>query len=443
MKVVYDIVKNFAREQGAVPSLDFVSEELKKFYVDDSSELEIIKAIKERKFFIAANFRKSAQQEKDHQKQRDLERALKKALSDLAGESTEVTVQDRMDGVCKDIAKTVYSSLTSRDEVKTHGVITESYEDFMSRQKKKKEKLGLVGKMAGYEMLDLSFRGMKPGELMLVAGYAAECKTLLCKNIALNMVTMFGYNVLFVSLEMKYEQMEDSFYTMHSADLKWNRQPLTYADVRDGFIDDNDMQFLDTVAKDLNDRSKFGRLVVNQPKKRMKLSDISLLAEAENAVNPLDFLIIDYLQLLDEQDTKELLKQAKSFALTFARGKGIPLLTPWQINREGKSQFDEYVEKGKRRKYNLFNLADSAEAERSADKVIAVAFDEKLRAAGQLEIQDLKARDDAQFVTHFLQVDNKSGRISNSASSMQTEPAKQIQDEQDKKYQEIVKNITS
>jgi hypothetical protein len=79
-------------------------------------------------------------------------------------------------------------------------------------------------------------------------------------------------------------------------------------------------------------------------------------------------------------------------AVGFNNGEGIPVVNPWQINREGKAAaaINEY--------YSLNHLSDTSEIEKSSDIIMALLRDTDSDGTfdpNQIRFQFLKLRDAA------------------------------------------------
>jgi hypothetical protein len=74
-------------------------------------------------------------------------------------------------------------------------------------------------------------------------------------------------------------------------------------------------------------------------------------------------------------------------AMTFANGRGIPIVSPWQANRSG---YTEAEKNGGR--YKLTAMAGANEAERSADFIYYTYRDDTLRNSREVLLGNLKAR---------------------------------------------------
>jgi hypothetical protein len=137
-----------------------------------------------------------------------------------------------------------------------------------------------------------------------------------------------------------------------------------------------------------------------------------------------DLAIIDYLALLRPEraarerrdDLTLLLQDAKQLAVTFGEGRGLPVVSPWQISRAGRK---EAIARGH---YNMSDLAETAEAERTPDIIISLLDPEQDDTRGRkvpLKLDVMKNRENERFVhmdlladfanSHFTLADSASG----------------------------------
>lgn len=413
---VYDFVKKFYVDYSDLPSLVALEEE---FRDDSDSELvAIVGFVKEEsKVFTKADFKAQVSKLKKEQRKQQLETLLRVAQLNLLKTEKDKDTDDIVDDSIKSLISKCYEVYSEKKVEKIFGNIMDDKKEFIEDVDKRRKEGGKVGILTGYEIIDLSTRGLRPGELMLIAGFVGECKTTLSLNIAYNVATMLGWNVLYFSVESKYKEIRRILYTMHTTHQKWGREPLSSEDVRDGLISDEDFEFLKVVADDLNDKEKYGSIIVYQPDRDVSVDDLRMIAEMENAKQPLNLIIADYLgrfsinkkKSWDDVALNQILKDAKMLALTFNKGRGIPVISPFQTNRAGKQSADKNDGK-----YRLDALAGANEAERSADLILYTYLNDELRKISQLKLGCLKNRDGSIFEPFILSVDFKCKRIGES-----------------------------
>ena len=296
------------------------------------------------------------------------------------------------------------------------------------------------GILSGLHPIDEVLKGVKKKDLLLVAGSTGECKTTLSLNWAYNASVNLGYNVLFITMEMSKENVQDMYNAIHAANSKiWGNSMdkqgrplfpsgLDYDHIRDGQLGDdvelNGMErFYKIVLDDLRSKGQtsrqrgywdnrgYGSFEVWEPPTELTPTLLRSTAEYKHQQlgggvpgRGLHLLVVDHPGLMATGDSRqsetamvnEIMKKMKILARTFGNGEGIPVICPFQINREGKKNAVAKTENdpGMLEKpiYSSFHLAQSNEAERSADYVIYTYLNQDLRDSNQLHVGCIKNR---------------------------------------------------
>lgn len=283
-----------------------------------------------------------------------------------------------------------------------------------------KAKAGEVcGRFTGFNTIDKTCGGLKPGELWIHAGATGELKTSFAMQWCHNLITRYRANVLYISAEMPYEQLRRTLGVLHSSHTKWPLQgklPLEYKDVKEGTLSDEDEAHLATVAYDLEQNPEHCQFRVWKPDRDITMADIRMEADRIERDLEIGMIIIDHSLLVrpseefkrDDYTTRmnSVIRDAKKLALQFAGGRGVPVLLLHQINREGKKEADK---NGGR--YGLHCLASANEAERSADYVTTTYLNEEHRANCTTLFSNPKNRDNKPFEPFLASVDWTCRRI--------------------------------
>jgi len=313
------------------------------------------------------------------------------------------------------------AQIINKDEAKE---VKEEY------QKRKRNPMGNVGMFSFLDHVDESFRGIKPGDLFLIAAFVAQGKTIMSYNMAYNGI-MQGLNGLYVPLEMNFGEMRDVFYCMHTSNPEWYEHPkyknlagkVSYEKFRYGELSDTEQEFFDVAADDFSKREDFGELKIFQPTDMLTPSALEneaydFNAELKEKGKALDFLVVDYVGLMVPDkgsnykdfniDLNVIIKKLKNLALTFDSGRMLRVISPFQVNRDGYK--DAIKNDGV---YKLTALSNANEAERSSDGVIAQYMDEDNKKNGILKFTCLKHRRGAYFAPFSAHIDFTSMRIRN------------------------------
>ena len=95
----------------------------------------------------------------------------------------------------------------------------------------------------------------------------------------------------------------------------------------------------------------------------------------------------------------------RGFGLTFDNGAGLPIIAPFQVNRNG---YDMMVS-NKKNLYDLTAISDYNEIERSSTHVISSAQTQDMKEAGELQLQHLATRESEQFEPKRISIDGSTG----------------------------------
>lgn len=276
------------------------------------------------------------------------------------------------------------------------------------------------GRFSGIEDIDKVCKGAKKGELWVHAAYPGELKTSLAANWCYNLMTHYRTNVVYISLEMPYEQVRRNIFTIHAANSKWIEQgykPLDYRKIRDGELSPEEKAFyFEKVIPDFTNNPNYCHFEVVTPDKEMTMSDIRMEVELLHKQFEVGFVVIDHGQWVEARKTKKskdyvielnsVVRDAKRFALHFNHREGIPVLLLWQINRDGKSDADKNDGV-----YTAKALTYANEVEKTADVITTTYLNQQLRDAGATKFCNIKNRDNPIFPAFTAHVDFVSRRI--------------------------------
>lgn len=291
-------------------------------------------------------------------------------------------------------------------------VSTEDANEVMEEYEKvKMDPTEILGIYTGIQKIDEHFGGLKNHELMIVGAYTGHCKTTFSLNMAYRAL-YGGWNTAFVSLEMSFEEIRRMIYTLHSCNPKFKIEypeyapfvgNLKYNDVVYGNLSSDEHKFFRIVCDDMRNNEDYGKFYIWQPEKTVTtVEDIDfkfrqIQHEFQSDDRNLEFGVVDYVSLLGvdrgsrtsdhNQNLNNIIKQLKRTCLTFNNGKGVRMLSPFQMNREGfkEAKANDGV-------YFSTALSNAHEAERSADVIMSLWLGEEQRRNGTLKICNLKDR---------------------------------------------------
>lgn len=216
----------------------------------------------------------------------------------------------------------------------------------------KSSSAGLTGVASGYSVLDRMTSGFQSGDLVILAARPSMGKTALALNIAAHAATN-GLTVGVFSLEMGAEQL-----TLRLLSTESN---ISHHNIRNATITSEEWVELTNVAARLAQRKLFIDDTAG-------LDIMSLRAKARQLKKQqnVDFLVIDYLQLLHSgrrhenrhQEVSEISRSLKALAKEI----GVPILALSQLSRAVDSRMDK--------RPMLSDLRESGAIEQDADVIM-------------------------------------------------------------------------
>ena len=216
----------------------------------------------------------------------------------------------------------------------------------------------IPGLLTGLTDLDAILGGMHKGDLLVVAARPGMGKTSLLLNLACN-VAWSDKGVAIFSLEMSREQIINRLVSMH-AELDSNALRL-------GRIEDDEWSMIVEAAGRLSDLKIYVDDTPGISPLKIK-NKVRRLARS----NPLDLILIDYLQLMAGDVPKENRVQEMSviskMLKQLARELDIPIIAAAQLNRGVEHRSDK--------RPVISDLRDSGALEEDADVVMLLYRDE-------------------------------------------------------------------
>ncbi|MEE4461051.1 replicative DNA helicase [Azotobacter chroococcum] len=243
-------------------------------------------------------------------------------------------------------------------EVVMAGDVLRSHLPVLERREELKGELD--GLSTGIPDLDEKLQGLKPEQLIILAGRPAMGKTTLAMNIAGHSAIRLKKQVLVVSLEMSNGQLMDRFLAAEG------KIPLQ--DIKSGraAAGENGLR-LTVAAGKINDS---GLAMSERP--GLTMSRIRSMARRHKRRYGLDLMVIDYLQLVDEEERSgnrtEAVSAMTRAAKLMARELQIPVILLSQLNRS-------LEQRPNKRPVNS-DLRESGSIEQDADIILFVYRDE-------------------------------------------------------------------
>lgn len=249
----------------------------------------------------------------------------------------------------------------------------------------------------GIPQLDAKVDGLNNGELVLLVGYASEGKTSLAVQLAWDAAVNQGRNVVVLTTETIRKQVRRRIISRHSCLPLFDiPNGLNSRDLKQGSLTPAQELKYQQVVRDWQGNPTYGRFYICQIPNGAAISYIESKLLRIQRMFPIDLVIMDYLALLKPErrrnstweEQSNTLKEAKQLAVTFNDGLGVPFVSPWQVSRQAR------MEAERTGSFNMSALADTTEAEKSADTIISILapLDNEKRFA-RVKMQGLKVRD--------------------------------------------------
>jgi replicative DNA helicase len=238
----------------------------------------------------------------------------------------------------------------------------------------------LEGQPNGFEFgipaLDDLIGGLQPGELDLILAFASVGKTSFLINLGWNIAVNQGKNVVLATTETLRPQVRRKLVCRHSKlpifglpegiDSHHLKHPhlLTPAEAR----------ALPDVVADLTRNPAYGHFHIMQVPRGGTMAEVESRLLRVHRQWPVDFLGVDSFQLLraaryrtsTREELASILLEGKELAVTFDDGRGVCVVSPWQVNRDGRDRASRAGH------YDLLSLSETSEAERSADVIVSL-----------------------------------------------------------------------
>lgn len=271
----------------------------------------------------------------------------------------------------------------------------------------------------GVDEIDLATAGgLGAGQFWLVAAYAAEGKTLFSANLISYGAYRQGLNVVYLTGETLRDDVRRRFVVRHTRDPRFgNPVGVDYLGVKSGTLSPQHFEVYQHAAHDLSTGSgvRYGRFVLAQMPLQCDFEHVKSMLSRYEAQFPVHVLVVDSIDMVRtprhgfsyREQLNETIEAFASLATSYAHGRGLIVVSPYQIKREA---YEEALRNSGR--YTLSALSETALAERRAYGVLSLL---KLPdMPGQLRAQILKLRDGP--VCDFpLEVDHRSCFVGPSA----------------------------
>ncbi|MCH9612237.1 MAG: Replicative DNA helicase [Chlamydiia bacterium] len=313
-------------------------------YVEEYVELIQNKSILRKMIEAAKVIEKSALEEpKSVQDALDDAQALLFAISQATNQNEGILLKDILSGLKAESQTPYLKELQQRQE------------DFQQNG----DKTGVLsGIPTGYNDLDNLMQGMNPANLIILAARPSMGKTALALNVAENVCFKSSLPVAVFSLEMTAEEL------MHR--LICSQAEVESEKLLSGSLDGMEYQRVVAAVKRMQDRNL---IIDDQP--GLKITDVRARARRLKEIYDIQFIIIDYLQLLsgaksvyNSENRQNEISEISRMLKNLARELKVPILCLSQLSRK--------VEERQGHRPMLSDLRESGSIEQDADMVMFI-----------------------------------------------------------------------
>jgi replicative DNA helicase len=284
--------------------------------------------------------------------------SMKRQVIKLAGEILEAGYQGDMDANAYiTMAEEDIFALAQKRKTSAFSPLSLIIKDVKEKTEKNRDKKGgITGLRTGFSNLDQLTAGLQPEELIILAARPSMGKSAFAMNLALNVAKRNKdgqASVAIFSLEMSNEQLAARMLSSES-NIENNK-------IKTGSLSSREWQFLEGGMQSL---AKLNILFDDSA--AVNVADIRAKCRKLSQEGKLDFVVIDYLQLIrgDERSgnrQEEVARISRSLK-QMARELKIPILALSQLSRE--------VEKREDKRPVLADLRESGSIEQDADIVM-------------------------------------------------------------------------
>ncbi len=272
-------------------------------------------------------------------------------VSELAFEEGE----DHMDDILDLAEKKIFSVVSSPKNQKFTSLKDELPEAWTRLEKLHEHKDALRGLPTGFKDLDNLLSGFQKSDLIILAARPSVGKTTLALDFARKSAIMHGKSIGIFSLEMSSQQLVDRMLSAESRVNAWN--------LRTGKLS-ADREF--SQLRDSLDRLSKAKIYIDDTPGN-SIVRMKAVARRLKAEKGLDFIIVDYLQLMTtSKNYDSMVNQVTEISRSLkslAKELDVPVLALSQLNRAVESRGG---------KPKLSDLRDSGSIEQDADVVMFI-----------------------------------------------------------------------
>ncbi len=213
----------------------------------------------------------------------------------------------------------------------------------------------IIGLNTGFPNLNKATLGFQKGDLMILAARPAVGKSSYAINLALQIAKYNKAHVAFFSLEMSIEQLLMRIYAFQAG--------VDLSKIRSGKLNSDELLLLSLAKEDLSKQNLYFDVSPSS-----NIADIRTKCRQLKQAGKLDFIVIDYLQLITTENSKgnrqEEVSKISRQLKTLAQELQVPILALSQLSRN--------LEGRENKTPQLADLRESGSIEQDADIVFFI-----------------------------------------------------------------------
>ena len=244
--------------------------------------------------------------------------------------------------------------------------------------------------------------GKKNLRFVGILGMSGDGKTTILNTIVYN-ILCGGHKRLYVSLEHDPEEIWEFMAFLHSShnDYDFRLPPLTdwelASDPESGKkVTQQDINNMGRILMDIRSRRNLPGLLDVQQFRNWE--SIVAHLETDHKEKRYDVLVIDYIARLDvdgdarfrDQQIKNIIHKAQSLTRSFDENRGLVVVSPMQVNRQGNKAANAAEVSGTR--YDLNSISNFSEYQHDMDYIFSVWSDSDMKDRHEMEMQTIKTR---------------------------------------------------
>lgn len=214
---------------------------------------------------------------------------------------------------------------------------------------------GLTGLDTGFENLNKATLGFQKGDLMILAARPSVGKSTYAINLAMQVAVKNNASVAMFSLEMSIEQLLMRIYSYQAQ--------ISLSKIRSGNLNKDELLLLSLAKQELEKIN-----IYFDASTSTNISDIRTKCRQLHQAGKLDFVVIDYLQLVTSANSRgnrqEEVSQISRQLKTLAQELNVPILALSQLSRSIEGREDKTPQ--------LSDLRESGSIEQDADMIFFI-----------------------------------------------------------------------